>query len=659
MSGGTVTMKVGTAYAADAPRLDRGKHRMAARHDLHSGDTVHSVLEERWNRTKSDFTHVGLGIQHNAVIKKRTCDCGKAIIEVVADRAIKKHVEILISSLGHSTEGSKLVVTFDGGGGGPGEADGVFGAGCAVFIYKHGVPTLIKQCPVICQASTAQQAEAAGARAGTRIIQESLRTVHESGLRPTPPHILAGDSANTIGFFLGVSKIRASQLQTWFVGHSEREVTTTIQVAPMHIPRSNNRAADRMATLAVKILAGQDAIASAPIREHTDASDISIIPMGDKDLLVYNSDLEGRRCSQIEQSGWDRRLDEITGWGAAGRPWRADGGMKYQWSTLKIHLSHAAYVAAAYYDTHLGNNAPRRLIQAIEETIRHTRGGQTYLFIWYATNSPDRGGRAWERSPGLQGIPGRFRYALLGHDHNEYDMDLAHPHIYLVFAGELTPCLRDIVTQMADPEEKRRLSAMIPGTHKILGTALGLKDPFHPMAHTKLALDAHGGPAPGWFLEILREIRTHGPTIKRRIMTHIGIDGSLYEQVTMASLLQDLESRVINLSLDILRRKWDRVFSHAIVHDALFIEKTVDEVNVSDSFQTAARTLGLVPLSISRKSWDTAKEKFQELLDSMQPPYDPHSRVSSVRIKHPSRKPYGQQSMLRYLGKYAKAEYDL
>ena len=55
--------------------------------------------------------------------------------------------------------------------------DEVYGAGCAVFLYKAGTPQLIDQFPVICKATTAQQAEAAGSIAAYAYLKDALEKV--------------------------------------------------------------------------------------------------------------------------------------------------------------------------------------------------------------------------------------------------------------------------------------------------------------------------------------------------------------------------------------------------------------------------------------------------------------------------------------------------
>ena len=135
--------------------------------------------------------------------------------------------------------------------------------------------------------------------------------------------------------------------------------------------------------------------------------------------------------------------DNATGLKLAGNDWSQDRRLRvYQWSALRIKLSHAAIVAAQYYKTHRANHALIRLLEAMQVVINRTNWEHTMLVTWYITSDEDFRGREMEKSPGLQAVPSAFRYAVIGEDHYEYDMDLAHAHIYLEFSGDSTLILR-------------------------------------------------------------------------------------------------------------------------------------------------------------------------------------------------------------------------
>ena len=106
------------------------------------------------------------------------------------------------------------MITFDGGGqAGKGDDGPAFGAGCAVFLHDNGIPILLRQFPVICRADSAQEAEAAGSVAALRELSNAVELARGLGHNPYPPHIIAGDSANTIAYFMGEARIKAKGIQ--------------------------------------------------------------------------------------------------------------------------------------------------------------------------------------------------------------------------------------------------------------------------------------------------------------------------------------------------------------------------------------------------------------------------------------------------------------
>ena len=134
-------------------------------------------------------------------------------------------------------------------------------------------------------------------------------------------------------------------------------------------------------------------------------------------------------------------------------------------------------------------------------TSRETQGRRGYLFTRYSNNHPKRGGRAWERSPGLIHTPKEFRWAVLGADHNEFDMDMAHAHIYVHFVGSRVPALVELLEAMRDPQRKKEISAVVPGTHKMVSTALNATNPLGRFSHPMAEIMKLDGPPPrrgGW-----------------------------------------------------------------------------------------------------------------------------------------------------------------
>ena len=162
--------KLGMAEVRDAPRMDRSTNRVCTSREVRSGEVI-TAWRRYDNRPIDDLvTKVGLGVSFNAELRGSTCKCGAEIAELWATRTLLAGTEIIIQKQTVTDSGCKLVVTFDGGGGQDKEGNEAYGAGCVAYLYSGGVATRILQLPIICQATTAQQAEAVGAMAANNIL---------------------------------------------------------------------------------------------------------------------------------------------------------------------------------------------------------------------------------------------------------------------------------------------------------------------------------------------------------------------------------------------------------------------------------------------------------------------------------------------------------
>ena len=95
----------------------------------------------------------------------------------------------------------------------------------------------------------------------------------------------------------------------------------------------------------------------------------------------------------------------------------------------------------------------------------------------------------------------------------------------------------------------------------------------------------------------------------------------------MFHALSSAEAHVMRTFLVILRRQCG-VFSHGLVHDAVFIHRGVSPAIVHGAFQRAAEVCGIPGLKLSEKTWEKARLKASNLLSEAR--YSLDSRISAV-----------------------------
>lgn len=199
-----VKLKVGAAEILDAPRIEKNKYRYAVAYSFDQGTVIGEWGEEEKDAVEHNSTKVGAQARYNAYWSVRHCQCGATRHQLLAATHIRKHTELHVQKYQIAGKGQRLMITFDGGGrAGKGDEGPAFGSGCAVFLHDKGIPILLRQFPVICRAHSAQEAEAAGSVTALRELANAVELARGLGHSPCPPHIIAGDSANTIAYFMG------------------------------------------------------------------------------------------------------------------------------------------------------------------------------------------------------------------------------------------------------------------------------------------------------------------------------------------------------------------------------------------------------------------------------------------------------------------------
>ena len=81
----------------------------------------------------------------------------------------------------------------------------------------------------------------------------------------------------------------------------------------------------------------------------------------------------------------------------------------------------------------------------------------------------------------------------------------------------------------------------------------------------------------------------------------------------MYHYISNIEARLMRGMLRRLRNPRG-MFSHYLVHDGIFIDRTVDPGIIQDAFDNEARSLGLGCVRMVAKRWDRAKTEYHRLL---------------------------------------------
>ena len=110
-------LRVGTAQPLDAPRLGRGKTKLASAHRVPEGAIIAAWGEYDWSTRRWHLPDITIDTAFNAAWEEAECMCGSKVRRVRAVREIPLGAEITIQH-GIFTKGSdRLLISFDGGGG--------------------------------------------------------------------------------------------------------------------------------------------------------------------------------------------------------------------------------------------------------------------------------------------------------------------------------------------------------------------------------------------------------------------------------------------------------------------------------------------------------------------------------------------------------------
>ena len=221
--------RVDGATAMEVPRMDIGHTGWTFSSRISANTIVYYEHPEDDDYLPRIFRSVVLGRRFNSVWSTETCACGAVRRCLPTIRDISSGEEIVNQKDPVVSTGNRLLISFDGGGGGSKDAndDPIFVAGVVAYLYKQGESEPLLREPVICSASSSQQAEACGAVRAVQLVSKSVQAALDRNIIVTPPIVITGDSANTIAFFTGHARIKAPRLTKYFAGvHTALSIST-------------------------------------------------------------------------------------------------------------------------------------------------------------------------------------------------------------------------------------------------------------------------------------------------------------------------------------------------------------------------------------------------------------------------------------------------
>ena len=89
------------------------------------------------------------------------------------------------------------------------------------------------------------------------------------------------------------------------------------------------------------------------------------------------------------------------------------------------------------------------------------------------------------------------------------------------------------------------------------------------------------------------------------------------------------EAAIIRRTLWHLRHKRP-IFSHGIVHDALFIHKEINDTAIQEAFHTSTNELGVSHMRLAYNTWDATIDKYHQRLNESE--YNPQGKLDLSKI---------------------------
>ncbi len=645
---------VGSHLLRAAPRLDTGSYRWVSiglvdiaqclAQWVQTADGVDLLYE---GRSPPVVRQAGIGLDYNVVIHSHLCSCGVMQRSVVAARPVVAGEELVSSASPHAiaSQGS-LLLTTDGGGSSGNVGCAVVGFFVALGRYTH-LDTIIVPMP---GGETPQEAEAHGLYSAILARPYFFRKALELGLCPSEPDYIASDSRNTVRSSIGIARLRQHRLQQWAAGVLAAMDYHARRVEICQTPRSANAAADHGAGVAVQLVRdmtnyGADvrplSALALPYASSRRLSCALLTP--DRfDLVAFNRSLDGVTVRELEATGWRSllidalRIPHVSHLPFSGSV--SDTLSTLEWAASVPTISHAGLYLAChvYLRRSPPNHKAHQYVRAFALSAKHAAecsSVTSWVFTWYSVGSALHG-RVQDRTPGMLSLPSAVRWAFFGNDHSEWDISLCH---LSVFVSLLEPGEGDdlvaVWKELSTLEGRARIEAELPAGKNTFMRVLNSHDANLPGSSFERWWRMQSK-RPSWFLHLVDIMVALRPRVLARLRSrgftsqHDGV--TVRNEVFFA--LSAVEATVIRSFLAFLREDFP-IFSHGLVHDAVYIRNTVSAAAVEAAFQRAAHKHGFPCLTLSRKTWDKARAKATLLLQ--QSGYRHDARIQCCQL--PSR----------------------
>ena len=91
-----------------------------------------------------------------------------------------------------------------------------------------------------------------------------------------------------------------------------------------------------------------------------------------------------------------------------------------------------------------------------------------------------------------------------------------------------------------------------------------------------------------------------------------------------------MEAHVMRSTLERLRLRHKKPFSHAFVHDTIYVEQSIPPISVLGAFGEVMQELALEGPRLKMKPWKEAMARADEIINTSAPAYNPDDRFRDI-----------------------------